>query len=185
MCIRIVDFGVAIFPTLEVQDPAELARMAEQRGFESLMFPEHTHIPASRETPYASDGAELPREYTRHYDPFVAVAAAAAVTERIRIGTAVCLVIQRDPIITAQEVASVDRLSGGRFVFGVGAGWNAEEMRNHGTDLAQRFGVMRDRVEAIAYGDGWIPWDNEGETSPAGSPSFSAPLRRRAAPGYR
>jgi probable F420-dependent oxidoreductase len=144
-----VEFGVAIFPTEDVQDPPELARMAEQRGFESLMFPEHTHIPASRESPYSSDDGELPPEYSRAYDPFVALAAAAAATERIRIGTAICLVIQRDPIITAKEVASIDCLSHGRFLFGVGAGWNAEEMRNHGTDLAQRFGVMRERIEAM------------------------------------
>ncbi|TCC36445.1 LLM class F420-dependent oxidoreductase [Kribbella speibonae] len=144
-----MEFGVAIFPTEDVQDPPELARMAEQRGFESLLFPEHTHIPASRESPYSSDGAELPPEYSRAYDPFVALAAAAVATERIRIGTAICLVIQRDPIITAKEVASIDRLSHGRFLFGVGAGWNAEEMRNHGTDLAQRFGVMRERIEAM------------------------------------
>jgi probable F420-dependent oxidoreductase len=143
-----VDFGVAIFPTEAVQDPSELARMAEERGFECLLFPEHTHIPASRETPYPA-GGELPPEYSRTYDPFVALAAAAEATERIRIGTGICLVIERDPIITAKEVASIDRLSGGRFLFGVGAGWNAEEMRNHGTDPARRFGVMRERIEAM------------------------------------
>jgi len=143
-----VDFGVAIFPTEAVQDPAELARMAEQRGFESLLFPEHTHIPANRESPYPG-GGELPPEYSRTYDPFVALGSAAAATERIRIGTGICLVIERDPIVTAKEAASVDRLSGGRFLFGVGAGWNKEEMRDHGTDPARRFGIMRERVEAI------------------------------------
>ncbi len=129
-------FGVAIFPTEEVPAPAELARMAEERGFESLLFPEHTHIPASRESPYPA-GGELPPEYSRTYDPFVALSAAAAATERLLIGTGICLVIERDPIITAKEVASVDRLSGGRFLFGVGAGWNVEEMRNHGTDASR------------------------------------------------
>jgi probable F420-dependent oxidoreductase len=143
-----MNFGVAIFPTEAVQAPRELARMAEERAFESLLFPEHTHIPASRETPYPG-GGELPPEYSRTYDPFVALAAAATATERIRIGTGICLVIERDPIITAKEVASIDQLSGGRFLFGVGAGWNAEEMRNHGTDPTRRFGVMRERIEAI------------------------------------
>ena len=141
-------FGVAIFPTEDAQDPGEIARMAEERGFECLLFPEHTHIPASRESPHPS-GRELPPEYSRTYDPFVAVTAAAATTERLLVGTGICLVIERDPIVTAKEVASVDRLSGGRFLFGVGAGWNAEEMRNHGTDPRTRFGLMRERVEAM------------------------------------
>jgi probable F420-dependent oxidoreductase len=141
-------FGVGIFPTEDAQDPAELGRMAEERGFESLLFPEHTHIPASRETPYPA-GGELPPEYSRTYDPFVALAAAATATERIRIGTGICLVIQRDPIVTAKEVASVDRVSNGRFLFGVGAGWNREEMRDHGTDPDRRFGIMRERIEAM------------------------------------
>jgi probable F420-dependent oxidoreductase len=141
-------FGVAIFPTEAVQDPGELAQMAEERGFECLLFPEHTHIPARRESPYPG-GGELPSEYSRTYDPFVALSMAAAATETILIGTGICLVIERDPIITAKEVASLDRLSGGRFLFGVGAGWNAEEMENHGTDPARRFGTMRERVEAM------------------------------------
>ena len=141
-------FGVAIFPTEEVQPPAELARMAEERGFESLLFPEHTHIPASRETPYPA-GGELPPEYSRTHDPFVALAFAAEASERLRVGTAICLVVERDPIITAKQVASLDRLSGGRFLFGIGAGWNVEEMRNHGTDASRRFGAMRERIEAM------------------------------------
>ena len=143
-----MDFGVAIFPTEAVQDPAQLARMAEERGFQCLLFPEHTHIPASRESPYPG-GGELPPEYSRTYDPFVALTSAAAATERLLVGTGICLVIERDPIVTAKEVASLDRLSGGRFLFGVGAGWNAEEMRNHGTDFSRRFGVMRERIEAM------------------------------------
>src|SRR4030088_371339 len=124
-------FGLGIFPTEDVHSPGELARMAEERGYESLFSPDHTHTPASRESPYPG-GGELPPEYSRTYDPFVALASAATATERIRIGTGICLVIERDPIITAKEAASVDRLSGGRFLFGVGAGWNEEEMRNHG-----------------------------------------------------
>jgi probable F420-dependent oxidoreductase len=141
-------FGLAIFPTEDVPRPAELARMAEERGFESLFFPEHTHIPARRETPYPA-GGELPREYSRTYDLFVALTEAACATELLRVGSGICLVIERDPIVTAKEVASLDRLSDGRFLFGVGAGWNAEEMRNHGTDPASRFGLMRERIEAM------------------------------------
>jgi probable F420-dependent oxidoreductase len=143
-----MEFGLAIFPTEDVHGPAELARAAEERGFESLLFPEHTHIPASRLTPYPA-GGELPREYSRTYDPFVACTAAAAATQRLKVGTGICLVIERDPITTAKEVASVDVLSGGRFLFGVGAGWNVEEMANHGTDASRRFGLMRERVEAM------------------------------------
>ena len=141
-------FGIAIFPTDETPDPATIARLVEERGFESLFFTEHTHIPASRQTPYPR-GGELPREYSRTYDPFVALTAAAAATERLRVGTGICLVIERDPIITAKEVASLDRLSGGRFLFGVGAGWNVEEMENHGTDPRRRFSLLRERIEAM------------------------------------
>ncbi len=141
-------FGVAIFPTASAQPPSEIAVMAEERGFECLLFPEHTHIPAERATP-APGGGELPSHYARTYDPFVALTAAAMATERLLIGTGICLVIERDPIITAKEVASIDVLSGGRFLFGVGAGWNVEEMRNHGTDASRRFGVMRERIEAM------------------------------------
>jgi probable F420-dependent oxidoreductase len=143
-----MNFGVAIFPTEDVQDPAEIGRMAESRGFESLLFPEHTHIPASRDSAWPG-GDELPPEYSRTYDPFVALSVAAAATDRLRIGTGVCLVIERDPIITAKEVASLDHLSRGRFLFGIGAGWNLEEMRNHGTDASERFGIMRERIEAM------------------------------------
>jgi probable F420-dependent oxidoreductase len=142
-----MDFGVSYFPTDESIEPAELARMAEERGFESVFATEHTHIPLSRETAYPA-GGELPREYWRIYDPFVALTTMAAATERIRIGTAICLLVERDPIITAKEVASIDRLSGGRFLFGIGAGWNLEEMRDHATDPATRFRLLRERVEA-------------------------------------
>src|SRR5437764_2124111 len=134
-------YGIAVFPTDYAADPATIARLVEERGFESLHFPEHTHIPASRRTPYPA-GGELPRQYSRTYDPFVALTAAASATERLQVGTAICLVVERDPIVTAKEVASIDRLSGGRFLFGVGAGWNVEEMRNHGTGPYRRVGSM-------------------------------------------
>jgi probable F420-dependent oxidoreductase len=141
-------FGVAIFPTESVQPPSEIAAMAEERGFECLLFPEHTHIPAARESRWPG-GDELPSYYAQTYDPFVASTHAAAATERLKIGTGICLVIERDPIITAKEVASIDVLSGGRFLFGVGAGWNVEEMANHGTDASRRFGVMGERIDAM------------------------------------
>lgn len=140
--------ALAIFPTEATASPAELGRMAEERGYESLWFPEHTHIPAARETPYPA-GGELPPEYSRLLDPFVALAAVAAVTTTLRIGTGICLVVERDPITTAKEVASLDVVSGGRFEFGVGAGWNREEMANHGTDARTRMALLRERVEAM------------------------------------
>src|SRR3954469_20115148 len=143
-----MEIGIAMFPTDYAVAPAELARLVEERGFDSLWFPEHTHIPVSRRTPYPG-GGELPPEYSHTHDPFVALAAVATATERLRFGTGICLVMQRDPIVTAKEVASLDRLSGGRFLFGVGAGWNREEMENHGTDPRRRFSLMRERVEAM------------------------------------
>jgi probable F420-dependent oxidoreductase len=143
-----MNFGVAIFPTDETITPARVGVLAEQRGFDSLWFPEHTHIPTARETPYP-DGGELPDHYWRVLDPFVSLASAAAATTRLRLGTGICLVIQRDPIVTAKEVATLDLLSGGRFEFGVGAGWNRGEVENHGTDFKRRFTVMRERVEAM------------------------------------
>jgi probable F420-dependent oxidoreductase len=143
-----LQLGVAMFPADWAIAPARLARLVEDRGFESLWVPEHTHIPVSRESPWPG-GGELPREYSHTHDPFVALATAASVTERIKLGTGICLVVERDPIVTAKEVASLDQLSGGRFLFGIGAGWNKEEMRNHGTDPDHRFGLMRERVEAM------------------------------------
>jgi probable F420-dependent oxidoreductase len=137
-----------MFPTHDAIDPGALARLVEEHGQTSLFFPEHTHIPASRESPYPA-GGELPRKYAHTYDLFVALTAAAVATTRLRIGSGICLVIERDPITTAKEVASVDVLSGGRFEFGVGAGWNREEMVNHGTDPRRRMAVMRERVEAM------------------------------------
>ncbi len=126
----------------------ELGRATEEREFESLFLPEHTHIPASRRTPWPA-GGELPEEYRRTLDPFVALGAVAATTRSLLLGTGVCLVVERDPITLAKEVASLDRLSGGRVLFGVGAGWNHEEMRNHGTDPTLRWKLLRERVLAM------------------------------------
>jgi len=143
-----MEFGIGYFPTHDAAGPGEVARLVEEHGFESLFFAEHTHIPASRETPYAG-GGELPRKYWHTYDLFVALTASAAATSRLRIGSGVCLVIEHDPIVTAKQVASVDHLSGGRFEFGVGAGWNREEMQNHGTDPRTRMRLLKERVEAM------------------------------------
>ena len=141
-------FGLTTFPTDETATPAEIGRAAEDAGFEALFFAEHTHIPVSRESPYAG-GGELPEKYRRTHDPFVALATVAQATTSLRLGTGICLVVERDPIVTAKEVASLDALSGGRFEFGVGGGWNREEMRNHGTDPRRRFAVMRERILAM------------------------------------
>jgi probable F420-dependent oxidoreductase len=143
-----MQFGTAYFPTHDAMGPAPLARLLEDHGQESLFVAEHSHTPASRETRYPG-GGELPRKYNHTYDPFVALTAAATVTTRLRIGTGICLVNQRDPIITAKEVASLDDISGGRFEFGVGAGWNREEMRNHGTDPRTRMKLVAERVHAM------------------------------------
>jgi probable F420-dependent oxidoreductase len=140
--------GLTIFPTDYSIQPTELAMEAEARGFESLWFPEHSHIPTSRKSPWPG-GPELPKYYYDSYDPFVSLAAAAAVTKKIKLATGICLIIERDPIHTAKEVSTLDRLSAGRFIFGIGGGWNAEEMANHGTAFATRFKVMRERVEAM------------------------------------
>lgn len=139
-----MEFGVAIFPTHDGIRPDAVARLVEERGHESLFFPDHTHMPAEH-SPYPN----LPRKASHTFDLFVAVTAAVTATTRLRVGTGVCLVIQRDPIITAKEVASVDYLSGGRFEFGVGAGWNRPEMANHGTDPRRRMAVLRERIEAM------------------------------------
>jgi probable F420-dependent oxidoreductase len=143
-----VDIGLAHFLTDYGMPATELGKQVEERGFESLFLPEHTHIPVSRDTPYPS-GGELPPEYSHTLDLFTSLAAIAAVTERIKVGSGVCLIIQRDPIVAAKEVATVDRISEGRFMFGIGAGWNVEEMQNHGTDPETRFRRMRESVEAM------------------------------------
>jgi probable F420-dependent oxidoreductase len=138
-------YGVTTFLTDRSIGPIELARAAEERGLASLYLPEHTHIPISRASPWPG-GGPLPEEYRRSLDPFVALTAAAAVTERLRVGTGVCLVAQRDPIVTAKEVATLDRLSGGRFVFGVGIGWNREEAEDHRVDFARRRSQTREHI---------------------------------------
>lgn len=143
-----MEFGIGYFATHDAVDPASFARVVEERGHESLFFAEHTHIPASRESPWPA-GGELPRKYSHTYDLFVALTAAALATSKLRVGSGICLVVERDPITTAKEVASVDHLSGGRFEFGIGAGWNREEMRNHGTDPRVRMAIMLERIEAM------------------------------------
>jgi probable F420-dependent oxidoreductase len=146
-----MDAGVAYFPTHDGLGPAEIARLVEERGHRWLLWAEHTHIPASRESPWGGfEGAPpLPRKYARTYDPFVASAYALGATRALRVGTGIALVPQRDPIVTAKEVASLDHLSGGRFELGVGAGWNREEMAHHGVDPRTRMRRMREHVLAM------------------------------------
>ncbi len=140
--------GALIFATDYSIRIDELARALEERGFESLLLPEHTHIPASRRTPRPG-GGELPKEYWHTHDPFVALSFAAAATTKLKLGTGICLLPQRDPIVTAKSVASLDVLSGGRFIFGLGGGWNVEEMENHGARYETRFKLLRERVLAM------------------------------------
>lgn len=140
--------GVAMFCTDYSMAPGEIARAAEERGFDSFWAPEHSHIPLSRSSPFPS-GGELPKQYYDVMDPFVVLTAAAAATRTLLVGTGVCLVVQRDPIQTAKLVASIDQVSGGRFLFGVGDGWNADEMANHGTAFETRHKLARERIEAM------------------------------------
>ena len=143
-----MNIGVFIFATEYAMRIDEVAKAAEERGLESLFVPEHTHIPASRRSPWPG-GAQLPKEYWHTLDPFVALTAAAAATTSLRIGTGICLLTEHSPITAAKAVASLDLLSGGRAEFGIGAGWNAEEMENHGTAFGSRFAVMSERARAI------------------------------------
>ncbi len=140
--------GICMFATDYAIRIDDLAREAEARGFESLFVPEHTHIPTSRRSPWPG-GADLPREYWHTLDPFVSLMAAAAATEHLRVGTGICLLPEHDPIVTAKEIASLDLLSNGRVDVGIGAGWNAEEMENHGTEFATRFRVMSERAKVM------------------------------------
>ncbi len=142
--------GVMMFPTDTAIDPITLAREVEDRGFESLWFPEHSHIPTSRDTPWGGrEGAPpLPEEYWRTHDSLVSLGACAAVTSTLKLGTGICLVAQRDPIWLAKEVATVDRISQGRFLFGIGYGWNKEELADHGVRYGDRRDVLRERVLA-------------------------------------
>jgi probable F420-dependent oxidoreductase len=141
--------GVTLFATDRTMSPVDLAREAEDRGFYSVYVPEHTHIPLSRRTPPPTGEAELPEEYKRTLDPFVALAAAASVTSKILLGTGVCLVAQREPIVTAKAIATLDHLSGGRVVLGVGVGWNEDEMESHGVDPRARRARAREHVLAM------------------------------------
>jgi probable F420-dependent oxidoreductase len=141
--------GLTMFATDRSMNPIDLARAAEERGFYSLYVPEHTHIPTSRRTPPPTGDAELPEEYRRTLDPFVALAAAATVTEKLVVGTGICLVAQRDPIVLAKEVATLDLLSGGRFVLGIGFGWNEDEMENHGVAFKARRAIVREKTLAM------------------------------------
>ena len=141
-------FGISTFVTDEGIAPGALARAIEERGFDSLFIAEHTHIPLSRKSPWPR-GGELPRKYYRTLDPFITLTAAATATEHLLLGTGVALIVERDPIITAKEVASLDLVSGGRMIFGIGAGWNREEMENHGTDPSTRGELMNERIRAM------------------------------------
>jgi len=143
-----MDFGVSMFMTDYAIGAAELARALEERGFESLFVCEHTHIPASRRTPFPG-GGELPKRYSHTHDPFVALSFAAAATKRLKVGTGILLVPQHEPIATAKAIASLDQLSNGRFIFGIGAGWNEDEMNNHGVQFKDRFNQMGDYVRAM------------------------------------
>ena len=143
-----MDIGAFYFSTDYDMSPVELARALEERGFESLFLCEHTHIPVSRRTPFPA-GGELPKRYVHTYDPFVALSFVAAATTTLKIGTGICLMAQRDPIVTAKAVASLDMLSGGRFVFGIGGGWNVDEMENHGARYETRFKLLRERILAM------------------------------------
>jgi probable F420-dependent oxidoreductase len=143
-----MQIGAAMFFTDYSMAPAELGLALEERGFESVWAPEHSHIPLSRKSPFPS-GGELPKQYYDAMDPFVTLSAAAAVTKKLKLGTGVCLVIQRDTIQTAKAVASLDQVSGGRFLFGIGGGWNQDEMEDHGTVYATRFKKMREQIEAM------------------------------------
>ena len=140
--------GIFSFNTDYGIRPDTLAWALEERGYESLWVGEHTHIPASRRSPYPG-GGELPRPYYHMADPFISLMAAAAATSQLKLGTGICLVVERDPITLAKEIATLDRLSEGRFLFGIGAGWNAEEMEHHGTPFGRRWAVLRERVEAM------------------------------------
>ena len=143
-----MDIGAMMFVTDYSMRPDELARALEERGFESMWVPEHTHIPASRISPWPG-GPDLPQMYWHTYDPFVALTAAAAVTTNLKLGTGICLMIERDPITTAKEVASLDLISNGRFIFGIGGGWNAEEMEDHGTNFRRRWRILRENILAM------------------------------------
>ena len=170
-------FGVSIFPTDYAIQPMELAKEAEARGFESLFFPEHTHIPTSRRTAWPG-GGDLPQEYWHTHDPFVSLMAAAAVTETLKVGTGILLVPERDPIVTAKQIASLDMISGGRVLIGIGAGWNAEELEDHGVAFKDCWKVTRESV--LAWRALWKRRSTTGISSISRSPGPTPSRARRA-----
>jgi len=176
-------FGVTMFMTDQTMGPVELAHAVEERGLHSLYVPEHTHIPITRRTPPPTGDAELREEYKRTLDPLVALAMAAATTERILVGTGICLVAQRDPIVTAKAIATLDALSGGRFVFGIGFGWNEDEAESHGIAMKQRREVAREHVLAMKelWRDDIASFDGE-FVQFAPSWSWPKPARRSGPP---
>jgi len=178
-----MDLGLTIFLTDQTISPIELAREAEERGFSSLWLPEHTHIPTSRRTP-APMGEPLPEEYRRCLDPFVAMAQMTAVTERLRVGTGIALMAQRDPIVTAKEVSTLDHCSGGRFSLGVGYGWNLEELEDHGGSKATRRAVVRERVMAMqtlwSHEEAWYEGEHVQLSSSWAWPKPAQQVRGRA-----
>jgi alkanesulfonate monooxygenase SsuD/methylene tetrahydromethanopterin reductase-like flavin-dependent oxidoreductase (luciferase family) len=167
-----MDAGAAIFFTDYSIGPAALGRALEERGFGSRWAPEHSHIPLSQRSSFPQ-GGELPKKYYDVMDPFVTLAAAAAATTTLQVATGVCLVVQRDPVQTAKAVASLDQVSDGRFLFGIGAGWNAEEMADHGAEFRSRFKVMRERVEAM-----WAIW-TQSKPDHARRPAYGDVLGKR------
>lgn len=150
-----MQFGITMFPTDHALSPIRLGVLVEEMGFESLFLPEHTHVPVDRTSPFPSGGA-LPEEFARFFDPLESLAAVAAVTTRLVLGTSTLVVPDHDPIMLAKRVSTLDHLCGGRLVLGVGAGWNLEEIANHGSDPSRRFGILRERVEAMK-----AIWTNE------------------------
>ena len=172
-----MDIGISFFPTEYSIQLTELAVELEQRGFESLMVCEHSHIPASRKTEWPG-GGELPKEYYHTYDPFIALSFAAGATKTLKIGTSICLVPQRDPFNLTKQVASLDCLSGGRFIFGIGGGWNVDEMENHGATYNSRFKILRETI--LAAKQLWT--EDQGEYHGEFinfDPAFSAPKPRQ------
>ena|SRR5438270_4360872 len=190
--------GGQMFFTDYSMTPTELARALEERGFDSLWVPEHSHIPLTRKSPFPS-GGDLPKKYYDVMDPFVVLSATAAVTKTLLLGTGICLIAQRDPIQTAKQVASIDQVSGGRFLFGVGNGWNEDEMANHGTAFASRHKLARERIEAMKviwtqskaeYHGEFVNFDPvmtwpKPETASADHGRRSLPIRRTASPELR
>ena len=183
-------FGASMFFTDYSISPAALAKALEERGFDTLWAPEHSHIPLSRKTPFIM-GGDLPKRYYDVMDPFVTLAAAAAVTTKLRLGTGVCLIAQRDPIQLAKLVASIDQVSGGRFLFGVGNGWNQDEMENHGTVFATRHKLARERIEAMKeiwtkekaeYHGEFVNFDPMSDVAEAGAEAAPADPGRRRVP---